>query len=245
MWQHGFMFVSRSTALALAHAVALAPALALALTAGCGGDSGPGDADAAPLSFDATPVVVPDAAADAQDLPDGLPTRVPCTNNLGAGLTTEHGRLDGTLVALVQPGANGCNGDADHLHLQVLMNGSTYDVAINVSDPNLVYFAERDLALPGIAWSEGWHANPVGALDYVGLGLHAVDFTPTAKAALAAQITSELADANHISVYMTGYGPDGGHNVHRRGLSVDGAIVIRPLSATPHQLFFHFANQNF
>ncbi len=204
--------------------------------------------DAALAPADATPGP-PDAdllAPDASDQPDGPPVRRACSNSFGQGLDTLHGRLDGTLVSIVQPGAHGCNGDADHVHLQVEMNGATYDVAINVADtPAPVQFLTRDLPLPDGAWAEGWHTGASGSLDYPSLGLHAADFTATSQSALVAQLNSELATANHVSVFMTGYGPDGGHNVHRRGTFVDGAIVVRPLSALPHLLFFHFANQNF
>ncbi|HEY3357730.1 MAG TPA: hypothetical protein VGQ83_31040 [Polyangia bacterium] len=66
----------------------------------------------------------------------------------------------------------------------------------------------------------------------------------TPKAQLTQQVTAALTNANHVSIYGTGYGPDGMHLVHRN-YGHDGAIVIRPLSATPHFLLFRFADQSF
>lgn len=184
-----------------------------------------------------------DAAADAPYQDDGVPTRQPCTNNLGSGLTTAHGRLDGYLVAIVPPGFRGCNGDSDHVHLQVRMAGDIYDVAINVSDPADVDYLATDLPLPDGPWQEGWHPGPDGLLDYPSLGVHAGAFVPTPMTTLTAAIDAELADVNHISVFMTGYGPDGGHLVHRnRG--TDGAVVVRPLGAA-RLLMFKFSTNAF
>ena len=82
-----------------------------------------------------------------------------------------------------------------------------------------------------------------GLFDYVALGLHSPDFTPTPEGQLTAALAAELATANHVSVFMTGYGPDGGHLVHRnRG--ADGAIVLRPLGAA-RALMFRFSANTF
>ena len=59
------------------------------------------------------------------------------------------------------------------------------------------------------------------------------------------ELDTELAQVNHISVFMIGYGPDGGHNVHRVSDFQDGALVLRPLSGTPRMLMFHFSDQTF
>jgi hypothetical protein len=204
------------------------------------------DADLADAGRDAALPDAPVASADAAGQPDGVPVRRACTSNFGQGLTAVHGRLDGTLVSIVPPGAHGCNADSGHVHLQVEMQGATYDVAINVeSAPDPVQYLARDLPLPDGAWSEGWHTGASGSLDYPSLGLHAADFTPMSQAALVATLDDELAQVNHISVFMIGYGPDGGHNVHRVGTFQDGALVLRPLSGAPRLLFFHFADQSF
>jgi hypothetical protein len=183
-------------------------------------------------------------AGDAGWLPDGDPQRVPCTRTLGAALTAVHGRLDGTLVAFVPVGAADCNGDSTHVHLQVRADGATYDVAVNVSDPAKVDYLAMELPLPDGAWREGWHADQAALLDYPSLGVHAAAFTPTATADLAAALDAELAQANHVSIFMTGYGPDGGHLVHRNGGGADGAIFVQPLGK-PRALMFHFSDQAF
>lgn len=178
---------------------------------------------------------------------DGTPTRQACVTPNGTALTTSFGRLDGYLVALVPPGQHGCNGDSDHLHLQVKANGAIYDVAVNMKsqqDPTNpdVAILERDLKIGGSAWTEGWHT---ASDDYAALGVHSGDFTPMPLAQLASKVEADLASANHISIYCTGYGPTGCHDVHRRGSSTDGAIVMNPLSPTAHVFLFHFASQTF
>jgi hypothetical protein len=177
----------------------------------------------------------PDAAPGS----DGTPTRQACTSNYGSALSAGFGRIDGYLVAIVPIGASGCNGDSTHVHLQVKMNGSIYDVAVN-ADGN---FDEGDLALPDGAWSEGWHSV---TLDYPTIGVHSTAFQSLGLSATGQKIEQELATANHISVFMQAYtGSDagsGGHDVHRYGSGHDGAIVIRPLDSVAHVLFFDFAS---
>jgi hypothetical protein len=179
----------------------------------------------------------PDAISQMVD--DGTPTRQACTNNYGSALSRSFGRLDGFLMSIVPVGQHDCNGDSSHLHLQIQAQGGIYDVAVNLD----VEFTERDLALPDGPWQEGWHTG-IG-LDYVQLGLHSGDFTAISPSALADKLTAELAQANHISVFATGYGPTGVHDVHRNGGGRDGAIVIQPLSRPAHLLFFHFTDQSF
>ena len=206
-------------------------------------DSGTERPDAARWSSDAASN--PDAASVPVD--DGTPIRVACTSNFGGALTKAHGRLDGYLVSIVEPGHGGCNDDSDHVHLQLKVDGAVYDVAVNVASSTTtapdVSFAERDEALADGAWAEGWH--PSDALDYVQLGLHSGDFVSMSKSALVQKITEALAGANHVSIFATGYGGAGVHLVHRNGGGRDGAVVLRPLSGSPHYLMFHFADQTF
>lgn len=169
-----------------------------------------------------------------------------CTNTFGSQVSAVHGRLDGLLVAIVAPGVRTCNGDSDHVHLQVLANGSVYDVAVNVRDNTGgdVFFLARDGAAVSFVWAEGWH--PYERLSYPNLGLSSGAFTAKPIAVLAQQVESELATVNHVSIFATGYGPSGVHDVHYRdGVSADGAIIARPLSGGARTLFFHFANQSF
>jgi hypothetical protein len=176
---------------------------------------------------------------------DGTPTPRQCTSTFGSQLTGgSHGRLDGYLVAMVPAGTHSCHGDANHLHLQILMNNAVYDVAVNVDQ---VDFAEVNAPLVDGAWSEGWHAN--GPLDYVNdLSLHSSSFASTNKSALAQQLTNELSSANHVSIFATKYSDSGIHLVHRTrttGSGQDGAIVINPLSPNAHYFAFHFSDQSF
>ncbi|HVO30485.1 MAG TPA: hypothetical protein VMV18_07105 [bacterium] len=225
----------------------------LLLVGGCGAptvtDLG-GSAGETPTPGDTTPT--PSSSATPSSTPsatDGTPTRQACTSNFGSGITGgsgTFGRLDGYLVSIVPPGStSGCNDDSSHVHLQIQMHGGIYDVAVNVHDNTggNVLFTESDIADPDGSWSEGWHAGDT--LDYVNLGLHASAFTAMSESSLSQKIEAELAQANHVSVFATAYGPAGVHDVHRQSGGNDGAIVIQPLSGTAHVLFFHFADQTF
>jgi hypothetical protein len=183
----------------------------------------------------------PGPTPDAGSGGDGTPTRSPCTGTLGSGLSTQHARLDGVVVAVIPPGqGRQCNGDASHVHIQVLMNGAVYDVAANVDG----LMTQKDAPLVAGAWSEGWHTQ--AALDYPkDLGAHAADFTLTGTAAVAQAVETALAKANHVSIFCTGYGTNGCHLVHRQRTGKDGGIVLDPLSASPRWLLFDFSTDSF
>ena len=182
--------------------------------------------------------VAADDAAPPFD--DGTPTRVACVATLGAGLSPDHGRLDGQLVSILGATERGCPSDPDHLHLQVKMKGSVYDIAINLD----VLEGEADVKLPGIPFEEGWHPMP---LDYVAdLGLHSTDITLATATPVRNRVVAALAKANHISIFGTGYpGSDGAHIVHYKGRGLDGAIVVNPSAPTAHVIAFRFDNDTF
>lgn len=212
----------------------------LLLLIGCGSSSSGTDASVPSDS------AAPDAAPIVVD--DGTPTRIPCKpkSQLGDALTTSFGRLDGILVAIVPPAdGGGCQADLDHLHLQIRMNGDIYDVAVNVGENGIddVHSTTRELVMPGPAWQEGWHT--VVSANYVTLGLKSTDLPLKTSAQLVTEMMSDLDDANHISVFATGYGPDGAHLVHRNGQSRDGLIVTQPLSRPAHVRMFAFDSQTF
>ncbi len=228
-----------SLAAFLVAAIAIAPL-------GCGGDK----LSANTTTIGDTPdvdVVDPDAGADdAPVIPpfdDGSPTRMACTSKLGKGLVpANHGRLDGQLVAIVPPKTKRCPSDDTHLHLQVLVAGSIYDIAINLDG----YEGEIDVKLPGPPFAEGWH--PTVDLDYpTDLGLHSPALTLTGIPVILARLTSVLEKANHISIWGTPYpGSDGAHLIHRTGgLKEDGAIVINPSAPLAHVLAFRFETNTF
>jgi hypothetical protein len=193
-----------------------------------------GDPDGGTVADDASS----DASSPAFD--DGVPTRVACSSTLGMGLSPEHGRLDGTLVSIVPEKGARCPSDPDHLHLQILMNGANYDIAVNLDG----FEGEIDAPLPGIPFAEGWH--PMN-LDYAqDLGLHSTALTVTTPAMIRARVTAQLVNANHISVFGTGYpGSDGAHLIHRKTTAHDGALVINPLGAKAHVIAFRFATDTF
>jgi hypothetical protein len=228
----------------------------LALFVACGGTSGDGvpaassgapatasgdpSSPTAPTATSSAPTASPTGTASPASTLDGAPTRTACTSSFGSALTSEHGRLDGTIAAIVPASTHACNGDSTHVHLQVKVDGAVYDVAVNADGLE----AEADAPLPGSPWSEGWHAGD--QLDYVNdLGLHASSFTLTGLTAVRQRIEAELASANHVAIYATGYGPTGVHLVHRQGSGRDGAIVLDPLGPKPHILAFRFDTQTF
>ncbi len=179
---------------------------------------------------------------------DGPPTRTasctPLSQETGTAINTTHGRLDGTITYVVPLGGpSSCNGDNGHIHIQVSANGNIYDVAVDVgTSPGDALLYEADLALPDGAWSEGWHDD---ALSYKSLGLSASEFVSQVPATLAQTLESELASVNHVSIFGTAYsGGNGCHDVHYHS-GQDGALVLEPLAATPHILFFRFSTDSF
>jgi hypothetical protein len=184
-----------------------------------------------------------DAASDAAT-DDGTPQHLACTSTLGTQLSGgSHGRLDGYLVSIIPSHTYQCHGDSSHVHLQIARAGARYDVAVNVDQ---IALGEVDAPLPQ-PWSEGWHAS--ASLDYVqDLGIHSSGFQSMDQTTAQRQVLSELASANHISVYATKYNLSGIHLVHRSrsfGHGLDGAIVLNPTSAKPHYLLFRFPDQSF
>jgi hypothetical protein len=213
-------------------------ALALALLAACG-HAGGGSASDARADGPAADAVRVDGHVD-----DGTPMRGPCTDNFGTALTRAYGRLDGILISIVPPGTGGCNADRDHVHLQVRVDGATYDVAVNVGSSggvDDVHTTTRELTFP--PWSEGWHPGAIE--DYVALGVHAADLPLASRTEITNDLMADLATANHITIFATGYGPDGAHLVHREGGGHDGMIVTQPLSSPAHARLFSFSDQNF
>jgi len=184
------------------------------------------------------------------DTVDGTPMRRPCTSSFGNALSPVYGRMDGYLVAIVPPGTGGCHADLGHVHLQVEISGAVYDVAVNVGTndaTNDVHSTTLDHALVGPAWSEGWHTNVI--VDYPTLGVHAAAMPLRTETENVNDLMAELATANHISIYATGYSTDdGAHLVHRSTSNrsgEDGLVVVKPLSTTAHARLFSFTSQTF
>jgi hypothetical protein len=207
---------------------------------GASGDTGPADTSGDARAADG-------GSADS----DGAPMRQPCTSTFGAALSAStYGRLDGYLVAIVVPGPSSgpCNADLGHVHLQIVMGGAVYDVAVNVGTndaTNDVHTTTLEHALIGPAWAEGWHTDV--SVDYVALGVHANTLPLQTENESVAALMTDLATANHVSIYATGYSPvpSGAHLVHRNSGVTDGLVVTQPLSPMAHARLFSFTNQTF
>lgn len=164
-----------------------------------------------------------------------------CTNDFGNGLSGSNGRLDGTVYAVVAPtSSHNCNGDRDHVHVQVQALGQVYDVAVNTDGVGMV---EKDEAsIPGGAWQEGWHKN--ADISYASdLDLHTNDFG--AMRDVSQDFETAVAGASQVSVYAWLYNKGGIHLVHKsRSSNMDGAFVVQ--TATGSKVYaFRFDNQTF
>ena len=136
--------------------------LALALlVAGCSGSDAPAAVDAA--------AGVPDAEVGKDR---------DCADTFGDVLTDSFGRVDGTVVAIVEPGNTRCVApNSDHVIVQVELDGAVYRMVANVQsdgvDPEIRVRA-IDAALPAPAFAEGWHTGV--AFDYAtDLATHSTD----------------------------------------------------------------------
>jgi hypothetical protein len=189
---------------------------------------------------------LPDAFAT-----DGTPAKaVDCAATFGAELTAGFGRLDGTLLAVIPPGYQGCaQPNSTHAVVQVMVDGAAYRMVVNVlstSNEPRVYLGEIDAALAGGAWAEGWHLGY--PLDYVTtLGVTRSQFTLADEATAAARVYDHLELGQHVSVFATSGGPpqaDSAHLIHRNATNADGAIVLQPETA-PHYLLTAFDDTDF
>ncbi|MBS2015753.1 MAG: hypothetical protein JST00_22895 [Deltaproteobacteria bacterium] len=232
---------------------ALAAASAIAFVVACSSSEPGGSSGTTPTPESGKPEtstdtgVVTDAGGGG---PDGR-----CADTFGTGLTDGFGRIDGTVYAIQRPGDESCaQPNRDHVVLQILMKGSVYRMVVNVqsdrgADPK-IRVATVPHALPAVDFDEGWHTGI--PLDYPQiLGVHSGDggFTALTLAEAVARIESEVKVGDPVAVYGTsGPGrPESAHLIHRNTTepNQDGAIVVRPDSATPKFMLFHFADQAF
>lgn len=210
---------------------------ALLLLVACGGGSSETpDPDSAPPADSAPPDVM------------HLDKSAGCVGNFGNALVDGHGRLDGTVVAVLAPGNTTCpRPNNDHLILEVRMGGDVYRMVAAVEssfgEPKMA-FATKAAALKGPAWSDGWHAD--ADLEFVAdLGLHRLDFTPMPMLDLADAITGPITIGAKISVFATvENADDSAHLIHRNEGTKDGAFVIDP-DGNPLYLVTRFDNQLF
>lgn len=185
--------------------------------------------------------------ASAKAVPDAAIDAPACASTFGSALTNAYGRLDGTILAVVEPGNMQCAmPNSTHVVLEVTMAGAAYRMVVNVlstsSDPH-VFLDELDAPLAGDAWAEGWH--PGVQLDYVTtLAVTKAMFTQADQAAAVARLETDLVPGAKVSVYATSSGGNSAHLVHRNATNEDGAIVLTPDSA-PHYLLTAFPEQTF
>ncbi len=201
-----------------------------------------------------------DAATDSPTLTDGstmtedsgAPMRnsacTPTTAETGTAVNTSYGRLDGTLVYVVDVGqGRQCNGDDSHVHLQIEVSGSIYDVAVDIGTaPNdEVGMYEETITVPGGVWAEGWHGADALAYTAPPLDLHDTSFVTMAPDAIASEVESLVAGVSKISIFCHGYAQgDGCHDVHYDNGN-DGAIVLNPTNVMSKTLFFRFPTPSF
>ncbi|HEX7604684.1 MAG TPA: hypothetical protein VF316_23860 [Polyangiaceae bacterium] len=229
----------------------LLPVLASSALLACGSGGNPG-APPDPVDASAADVADVDAAADAliADAGADVDKASTCASTFGAALTPSFGRLDGTVVAVVQPKNPTCAlPNSTHLVIQVAMGGATYRMVVDIlstqGSPDVAFF-ELDAPLAAGPWVEGWHTGV--ALDYVAtLNVKSTSFVPVVTTELAAKISAEIDLGAHISVFATSGAtePHSAHLVHRNLPNADGAIVIHPDSAQPHYLLLRFPQQSF
>jgi hypothetical protein len=175
-----------------------------------------------------------------------------CAAEFGTLLTAPYGRLDGTVLAVVEPGNPVCpRPNRSHVVLQVTAQGAPYRLVVNVMstfdgvDPNVRHRVFSH-GLPAPAWAEGWH--PGVELDYPSaLGVHSGDpeFVAYPMPELARRVVDVIPLGGHVSVYAATSGGDSAHKVHRNSNRADGAIVLEADGEAPRWLLFHFANQTF
>jgi hypothetical protein len=226
--------------------------LSLAAVSACSSTAHPGE-DAghrdAPLPADARSDATLLRDSSASDVIPDVDKAATCAVTFGDALTNAFGRIDGIVLAVVPPADDACaDVNGTHLVVQVTLEGVAYRMVLDVlsdsGNPD-VFFYEEDAALAAGAWAEGWHAGV--SLDYVGtLGLHSTQFTEMTESALVDKVTSEIQFGDPISVFATSAGEsNSAHLIHRNLTNQDGAIVLRPQSATPHYLLFRFSDQTF
>ncbi|HEX7666439.1 MAG TPA: hypothetical protein VF407_18060 [Polyangiaceae bacterium] len=186
-----------------------------------------------------------DAATEDASTPTdtGVDAAPICVDTFGDALTNTFGRLDGTLVGIVRPQDQECaQPNGTHFDLEVQMGGANYRMLVNVQsdDTSLpdTYYLSKQIALPGMPWTEGWHTDQ--PLDYATLGVHTADFTSHPIDELTNILFPQFTIGQKLTIWGLGFG-SGAHDIHKRtGTGQDGAVVIGPDTANPTFLMFRF-----
>jgi hypothetical protein len=245
---------------------AFAALLGLPAIAACSSSSTPADpgavdaSSAAPVNeegpADASPA---DGSVESGGPVDKAAACVKSDAELGAALTTGHGRVDGTVSAVVPPGDEACpiSANSTHATIEVKVAGKIERVVLTATDTaspdGKMHFLAKDAPLIGPAWAEGWHTGPDVALDYAkGLGVHGPDFKALSMTELTAAVSGPIAIGDRISLVSTVDDTPGSklygtrsHLVHRYskgGAGADGAVVLHP-DSNPTWLLFYYASE--
>ena len=176
-----------------------------------------------------------------------------CASTFGTALTDAFGRVDGTVVAIVEPGNTRCaKPNNDHVIVQVEMEGAVYRMVVNVlssGEDSRIQLLQTEAPLPAPAFAEGWHTGL--SLDYpsdLGISSNQSGWESLEMDAAAAQITELVVVGEPIAVYASSSGgsyADSTHLIHYNGGGHDGALVLRPTADSSSWLLFRFADQEF
>lgn len=195
------------------------------------------------------------AGPDARPIdasPDAAGKDAMCASTFGNTLTAAFGRVDGTVVAVVEPGNTRCAlPNSDHVVVQVELGGAVYRMVVNVlstgADTN-IRMRTVTAPLPAPAFAPGWH--PGLSLDYPrdfsvhsGAGWDALSLVDA-----TARVEEPIEVGAPIAVYASSSGGTNSastHLIHRNGNNHDGALVIDPTGPAPRWLLFSFADQTF
>ena len=242
----------------------LATLLVLPAIGGCSSSTPAIPADPAPDDASADDASADDAAVQGDASPDAGPVNkaalcATSDSQLGAALTSGHGRADGTVSAVVPPADEACtiSANSTHMTIEVKVAGKIERVVLTATDTDAadgkMHFLSKAAPLVGPAWAEGWHVGADVALDYAnGLGAHGPDFKPLSIAELTAAVSDPMAIGDRISLFATSDDAPGtalygtrSHLVHRYakgGAGADGAVVLHP-DTNPTWLLFYYASE--
>ncbi|MGZ3423182.1 MAG: hypothetical protein ACXVEE_35295 [Polyangiales bacterium] len=167
----------------------------------------------------------------------------PCVKSFALAHDLPHdadGALEGDLVGI------DCPGDPDHLHLQVAVGESRYDIAIPVYDSmGGLPIGVLTEDVPAGSAPPGWSS---AGFSYVSnLGVHSSAFTMLDKAGVTAKLKSELQYA-HVSIHGKSYTDGSGvHDVHYRDGTHDGVVLLRGRGAggTDHAIAVRYSSGTF
>ena len=136
--------------------------------------------------------------------------------------------VEAELVAILPPGSQGnCPSDSKHVHLQIDVNGSRYDIAIDDGQADGVMFSYVK-TLPATLPSEGWTGT---GFDYVtDLGVSSSAFTQMTPAQTDQLLVAALTPVSRLTIHGLSYTDSTGvHDVHYNHGGRDGVLLLHGL----------------